>query len=201
MLVKASRSEIPQVRLSIVEDFTTILVEAVASDRLDLACVYRSEAKSLVFEPLLRQNLCFITAPGTTQDENMPISLAEIVHHPLVLSGAKHGFRQRMEAAFGAANLTFSVAYEVQSESLAKELVQQGNNGTILPLSAVRANVQEGKLIARPIEPAITVELYLTYKEQRTLSPSQKAVRNLIRRIAHDLADLDDTLWTYSGDQ
>ena len=180
-------AELPEVSLSLVQELGPTLMEWLNADRIDLACMGPLFDGGFLSEPLFTHDLCFIEAARDQGYERGPIPFSEVVAYPLILPSVKLGLRARLEGLAKDAGLTVHAMCEVQSDVLALELVRQRIGGTINTHTAVRREVEQGRLVARPIvQPAVAIEAVVAYKERGVLSQAALAVRSLIMRIVRE---------------
>jgi LysR family nitrogen assimilation transcriptional regulator len=184
-LVKRMTEALPDIAINLVEEVSQVLTEWVEEDRLDLCLAYKmSDTTALHFEPLVVEEIYFITSPHAPGDRPGPISLSEVASYPLVMPGVPHGLRQLVEDEATPRKLTLDIRFEMQSVAAARDLVEQGIASTLLPLGAVRREVLDGRLVARRIqEPRIARTLYLVTAARRAPSRAVKAVCDSLRRL------------------
>jgi LysR family nitrogen assimilation transcriptional regulator len=190
-LVKRMAEALPEIAINLVEEVSQVLMEWVEEDRLDLCLAYKMrDSTALAFEPLLVEEIYFVTSPGAAGARPGPISLSEVASYPLVMPGVPHGLRQLVEDEAGPRKLALDIRFEMQSVAAARELVEQGIASTLLPLGAVRREVRDGRLVARRIvEPRIARTLYLVTAARRPPSRAVDAVCSILRSlIAEELA-------------
>jgi LysR family nitrogen assimilation transcriptional regulator len=200
-LIKRSSVDLALVSINIVEELSGVLIEWVASGRLDIALAYRPpSAKGLVFEPLTQEALFFVSHTDPAIEPNRPIAFTEVVRRPLIMPGLPDGLRQLLDEHATAVGLDIQVAFEMQSVAAVRELVEQGVGDTILPFGAVRRSAMDGRLVARKIvEPDISRPLFLVYSERRPLSKAEQALRSLIRELVAEEVSKADGIWCPFG--
>ncbi|AIO33033.1 bacterial regulatory helix-turn-helix, lysR family protein [Burkholderia cenocepacia] len=193
-------NELPDIALSLVQELGPTLVEWLRGDRLDLACLGPIDESDFVVEPLFTHDLCLIEASRGAQSARGPIPFAEVAAHPLILPSTRLGLRARLETLASEAGLSINATCETQSDALAFELVKQSVGATINTHTAVRQKVEEGTLIARQIvEPVISIDAVIAYKERRVLSRAATAVRSLIQRMVQEETPRMVGIWRSTG--
>ncbi|WP_119270970.1 LysR family transcriptional regulator [Taklimakanibacter deserti] len=144
--------ECPAVRLRIREAFSSSLSEWVEMGRLDLAILYDARrGRNLNAEPLLREPLFMVEASDRRRGSDGPIELAELSRRRLILPGPENGLRRVIDTAMANADLPLSVTLEIDSVAAIKQLLEMGDDATVLPYGAVHREVREGRLRARRI--------------------------------------------------
>lgn len=196
-LVERCRRDCPEVSLSIVDAMSEDLMEWVENDRLDLAFSYNPSAvPGLICEPLLTEDLCLI-GPGTDK-ANKPKTarIDELAHLPLILTSATSGLRALVEDAARARNIDLNLSLEIDSVIATKEMVAKNFGYTILPLGAVRREVEDGRLTARRFaRPALSRKMYLAYSASHPSSNAATAVREVMRQVVRENLASGDWSW------
>lgn len=197
-LAEKVKDSFPDITLGITEGLSEQLMELVGKERLDIALTYNpsSESNDIVVERLVNELLFFIgpgAGPAGRKDE---VPLAQVLVHPMVLPSRSHLLRDLVDEVARGAGLEPNVLYEVDSVPVIREFVCREFGHSILPLGAVRRDVEEGRLHARRIvEPEIERTLYLAYAHSRPLSKAFLAVTDLVRRIAADMVRQGTAGW------
>lgn len=196
-LVERCRNECPQVALSIVDAMSEDLMERVEADRLDIAYSYNPSAvRGLVCEPLVTEDLCLIGPGGDERSKRRTASISELSGLPLILTSATSGLRTIVEQAASAKNIDINTALEIDSVIATKEMVAKGIGYAILPLGAVKRDVEDGRLTARPFaRPSLCRNMYLTYSASRPASNAATAVRKIMRDVVHENIESGGWAW------
>lgn len=187
-LSKRCLEELPEVSLSIVEGFMTSLIDGIADDRLDIACVFRRpQRRGIVYQRLMEENLLLIGAPGIVATADGPIEFRALAGYRLLLPRQPHRIRQRIDELCARRGTTLQIVLEMEAEPTATQLVMQGICCALRPGSSVRFELERGALECREIvEPTLPLELGLIVKERRTLSKAAAAVIDLVHRILRE---------------
>jgi LysR family nitrogen assimilation transcriptional regulator len=190
-LVQRVVSELPKVKLNIVEDLTNGLISRLQSGDIDLACVYaHAPIKGVVIESLVGDFLCFVTGDESFRGRDT-ISFREVLHHPLILPAETIFIRQRLDLVARERGASLDPILEVKSEALIKDLVEQRVGHTILPFNSVARAVRNGALFAvRIVEPNLPSTMCLARCESRPPRRASDAVAQLIRQIGQTFAAL-----------
>lgn len=151
----------PEIRLAVVEEKSDALIEKVASRDITLALGFNSHhIDGVRWEPVLEEHLYFVESAAFGKQNGGEITLAEATRHRLALPGVPAVVRSVIEAAAAAQNLTLNVPYNVNSNALIRTLVAQRAAASIMPIAAVRDQVEAGEFIAKRITPSVHRELY-----------------------------------------
>jgi LysR family nitrogen assimilation transcriptional regulator len=189
-LVERCIRDYPSVSLSIVGGMSEDLMKWIESDRLDLAFSYNPSAvQGLVCEPLLIEDLCLISprsGAGARSNEDSA-SLNEVAELPLILPSMSSGLRSLIEEAANERGIKVNTLLEIDSVTATKELVTKGVGHGILPLGAVKREVDDGRIIARRFtDPTLSREMYLVYSAKRPSSNATAAIREIMHAVVED---------------
>lgn len=195
LLVQA-RDAVPTVHISLVEEMSYVLADAVMRADVDLALAYEVGNKpALRSTALLQEELVFVAEPSSPfaqQDEgNGPaeITLAQAVSHPLVLADGRDPVRRLIETEAGRLACVFSVAYEASSISTMKNIILHGEAAGILPRGTVMAELRSGALrMRRIVKPTLCRRLYLIERAQRQPLQAESAVLAFINAMVDQFA-------------
>ncbi|HSR72479.1 MAG TPA: LysR substrate-binding domain-containing protein [Kiloniellales bacterium] len=202
LLAERIRQDLPEVKLNISEGLSEQLMEWVEKERIDIALTYNPSSSSddMVIERLINEVLYFIAPGGRSKPAPTEIRLAEVLEHPLVLPSRPHLLRLLVDDAAKSTGAEAEVAYEVDSVPIMREFVRSGLGCSVLPFGAVRGEVAEGRLTARPIVgPEIQRTLYLAYSRARPPSKAFLAVIELIRTMAEEIVGQGTAGWRSEG--
>jgi LysR family nitrogen assimilation transcriptional regulator len=112
-----------------------------------------------------------------------PVTLADLVRLKLALPTNRFGLRQLLEAAAEQRDLKIQPYLEIDSLPMAVGILARLPVCTVLPPSAVAAEIACGDLVAHPIiDPVISRRLFAIYSGERTLSEPERGLVNSLRR-------------------
>jgi LysR family nitrogen assimilation transcriptional regulator len=195
-LLSQIRNDFPGIQMRVLEGFSGYVAEWLASGRVDLAVLYKvragnfPDAEHLLFEDMHLISSRHARAIG----QGATVALRDLVGEDLALPGAPHGLRILVDEACARAQVSLSVAMELETLPTIRGLVATGTIRTILPVTAVQAELQSGELVAQKITgPVISRELILVHAPQRAQAPATRAVVQLIR--AHIEQLLESGAW------
>lgn len=187
----AAHAAMPDMHLSIVEEMSYVLVDALERDEIDLAIAYGvADKPGLLRIPLLDEDLLFVAAPqagllDTIHDRKSGyIDLPEALTHPLVLAGDRDPARQLVLTA--AENLSHSlrIDFEASSISMMKSLISKGKAAGIMPYGSVMQELKQGTLIGlRIANPALQRTLYVTRQARRPGFPGEENIMAFIGQL------------------
>ncbi|MBR0648350.1 LysR family transcriptional regulator [Roseomonas terrae] len=171
-----SRRDHPRLAIVTVEATEgAILEEWLLAGRIDMALLDAPKPASRRIQsgPLLRQGLCLVGRTG--HETGLLRALATM---PLILPPATSPVRQAVEAVARAAALTLNIAWEIDSDLMAKQMLLRDAGVAFLPRDAVAAEVAAGLLWAQELTaPRIEREWIVAAAKERPLSPGGQAVK------------------------
>ena len=173
------------------------ILDWIASDRLDLGCVYESyDSAPYSFEPLLTEELFVVTAldnwDGAIGEDGMAVdsmSAKKLQELPLVLTSPAHGARKLQEKFARSIGIQLNVVATIDSLPHIVEMVSRASAYTILSHGAVFKQVAEGKLALVRMEPTITRTAYIVRKRTRPITRACAIVEACITAIIHEMVD------------
>lgn len=187
-LLSACRSQLPQVRLKLVEAYSGFLREWLLSGRLDLALLYGDASDAgLSTRALLDDRLVLVA--GTTP-ARMPrkLALPALAQWPLVLPGREHGLRRIIDEACALQGVQLQVVAEIESLASVKRAAEAGIGSTILPAGAVAEEVAAGRLRTAPIDDARMVRrVVCATNVTRPQTVAAAAVHALVLELVRDM--------------
>jgi LysR family transcriptional regulator, nitrogen assimilation regulatory protein len=186
-LLQNAKQRFPEVHLRLTEDLSANLKERIKEGRLDLAILFDDGMNDgLSVAPVVDERLFLIS--NRTMEPSAPVTLSDALASPLVLPDIRDGLRIRIEDAARTASVRISnLVSEVSSLTVIKNAVLQGLGATILPTSAVAAELQQGALRAQEIGPPIRVKVALCTRKDALLDRATASVFRLTASTAKDL--------------
>ena len=156
-----ARASMPGVHLSVVEERSLVLLEALERRQINISFAWNAPDKAgLDRLALLEEDLLLVTAPGEAGGEGA-VSLAEALSHDLAIAGERGVIRNIVQAEARRLALPLRLAYEVHSVNAMKALIARGGAATIMPFSLAPRELATGELVARRIDrPVLTRTLY-----------------------------------------
>ena len=176
ILIEARR-QLPGVSLSLVEERSVVLLDAIDRGQIDVAFAWNvAERADLQRIALLEEDLLLVTSPDTIMEPG-PVSLAQALDFELVIAGERGIIRNIVQGEARRLGLAMRLAYEVHSISSMKALIGRSGGATIMPYSLAPREIDSGGLVARRIErPSITRTLYMVRPLKRPGFTHEEAV-------------------------
>lgn len=178
-MIATVRKALPKVSLKVSNADSATLTRRVQSQELDLALVYEDElVPTVARQPLFRHRLHLVSYKPIRADANS-ISLHDLAAVPLILPPRPHLLRTILDRACAAANVSLSVAAEIDmmSMSSAVDAMKAGAGAVIVPNNAlIGADWAE----ALAIEPPLYTNAALIWQSDVPLTAVGDAVRVLL---------------------
>lgn len=189
-LLSQIRVDFPGIQMRVLEGFSGHVAEWLADGRIDLAVLYKVRAGTFPdAEHLLFEDMHLVSARHAPKlGQGATVRLRDVEGEDLALPGAPHGLRILVDEACARHQVNLTVAMELETLPTIRGLVSNGTIRTILPVTAIQAEIESGQLMVQKIvDPVISRELILVHAPQRANAPATRAVVNLIRTHIQDL--------------
>jgi LysR family hydrogen peroxide-inducible transcriptional activator len=139
LLLDAAQRDYPAVKVNIEEDTSVALVDRLVDAHIDLAVIASSAVRSgVIFEPLFEEELIAAIPTSARAPSDHFVGLAELVEYPLILPVQNTAYRDELDRAARASNVTMRPIAEVDGVRLIAALVAEGHGAAVLPATAVR---------------------------------------------------------------
>lgn len=183
-LLEEVRRRHTNIRLQLLEDLSGSLADMMLSNRLDLAVLFENaQTDGFKMDPLWIEEL-FLVVPAQARLAD-PTPIRDLARMDLVLPSGKNGSRLVLEAALARVNIEPRIVAELDSIPTLKSAVAQGIGFTVLPWSAIHADVSSRKLKAVRITGKGFVRT-VSLCASRTLAPTPavECVARILRELA-----------------
>ncbi|WP_167591740.1 LysR family transcriptional regulator [Jiella endophytica] len=181
-LIRRAADELPGVQLCLVEEMSSMLMEWVAEERVQIALAFNvASVPGLRWEPVLQESLYFVESAEMGKTNGGTIRFAEVAAHRLVVPASPHSIRALIEEKSREAEVTLDIAYEVHAVSTVRDLVSQHMAATVMPYGAARQEIESGRLIAkRIVDPEVKRDLFFIHSERRSLTKAEVALKAIL---------------------
>ncbi len=174
----------PGIIVQIRDVVTNKIIEAVKADEVDFGIGGRPKPdRELKSVPLLMDRLCAFVPSSHALASQRCISLRQMVHSPLILTGRDSSVREIVERAMKRESLLQPPAYETNYMSTALGLVAAGLGIAILPETAAGA---DGPATVKRIaiqDPKMSRRIDVIQKKDRTLSPAGAKMVDIFKEL------------------
>jgi len=197
-LYREVASQIPQVRLRVLEGYSGDMETALTQGRLDLAVLNRYQAKgSNSYRRLFDAQLCVVGRPEVLTrlldfDETkrggsiLPaaIPFQSIAGVPLVLPIPPNAIRTLLDDQARSKGVAVNVVLEASSSAIIKSMLREHECASVLPPHAIAPELAAREFFAVPLaERTFLQHVVLATSSQRPFTLASKAVANLIPRV------------------
>jgi LysR family transcriptional regulator, nitrogen assimilation regulatory protein len=195
-LMVETRDLLPNVHLSMVEEMSYGLVEALERDEIDIAVAYEAPERPGLFRiPIIEEELLLVTSPGDELGENGTVTLTQVLQRPLAMASGRDAVRQLVTAAAERLAIIPNIAFEASSIGMMKNLVSSGMAVSIMPYGSAVDELRRGELKSWRIEqPTLKRTLYVVRSSRRTAFKNEakllEAIREGMNRVADELGIL-----------
>jgi LysR family nitrogen assimilation transcriptional regulator len=188
-LARVLRERYRDIRLRVIESFSPVLCDALEQGTVDIAVLSGPiVARPLIhMEPLLTEQVCAIGPADDVRLRAHSLTVRQLDSVPLILTGLQnYGIRLALERATAQENIHLDGVMEVESATVAAQLVKDGAGWTIHFASAVSRDIEAGVLRAVPVN-GIKLERYLAYTTTRPPSAATVSLVSLMYATAQTL--------------
>ena len=182
--------EAPDIKLHLVDGFSGHVLEWLLSGQIDLAILHDARhAPAISTEHLISEDLHVVGRDSLPfAEDGGPVALRDVASLPLMMPGADHGLRRKLDQCIAAAGLQLDVEADIDSFAAIRELILIGSGYTILPVGCLARELESGVLKCWRIEqPVISNVMALAVAQNRPFTRAMAEVRNALRKEAAKL--------------
>jgi len=185
-----TRHALPGVKLSLVEEMSIVLMDALEREEVDIALAYDvHERPGLLRVPLIEEELLFVTAPAAAPAAD-PVDFADIVGLSLALPGQRDVVRRQLQETAKRLAIAPNVQLDVSSIGAIKSLVAHNDAATIMPYGSVVDDIELGRLAGRRIaNPTLKRTLYLARSLRRAPIQHEDALLDMVGTMINRFCD------------
>lgn len=174
----------PGIRICAVEASTGGVYTLLANGEVDLAIVLQpANTARLVLDELATQPLYLIAAPDHPVARQTAVTRAQLRELELVLPASLYGSRALLGQYFAAEEIPMRSQIEADSLPLILELLARRPLCSILPRITCARQLDEGSLVARPLDPVLIRTLYIASLRDRPASEPLDMLKDLIASV------------------
>ena len=183
-ILAAARATCPDVILSIHEGVSNALVASLVAGKIDIAIVYASEAtEKLDTQLVVSEPLYFATTDSLARREyagKAGIELSELARWPLLVQSVPGATRAAIDRACARANVSYTVAAEINAPSSLNAAVLAGLGSAVLPWVSVELLKGSAGLLTLPlINPGVQRDVVIVLRPGSTPSRAAALIRSL----------------------
>lgn len=185
-LVARFAAERPEVDIRIFDALSDGVIAAIVDGRADLGFTAGAlpAVEGLAFRPVLEERFVAVGAPAGPLETERSYGWAELLALPFIAMTVGTSVRALTEAAAAQTGQPLRPRFEVSHLATAGALVAEGLGISALPMLCLPV-LGRAPLVVRPLEvPVMIRRIGLVHSSARTLSPSVRAFRDLVRETA-----------------
>ncbi len=181
----------PEVRLHIVEGYSSLLTEMVLDEDLDFAVVPAFEGTiGLKSRLLVRDREMLISGPKRGLTPLAAVRLSECKPLKIVVPGPDNIRRRNLDTYFQSHGVEVEAMLEMDAMIATLEFIARSDWVTVLPSVISVNDIGRGELIVNPIaEPELHAEFVVIQPTRRTLSTQ---ARMFLERFEQEVAHIHD---------
>lgn len=184
-VLAAARQRFPDLQVRLSDQAQQLAIEAVRGGEVDFAVLVGMDAAEpdLEQQPLFDERFVLVCRAGHALAERPLLALPDLAGEPLVLLDHSSGSRPLIDRAFARAGVTPQVAIDVGHPATAFRMVQAGLGVSVLPALSLPLP-DAAALRAVPLEAALSRQVVLARRRQRSLAPAAQQLWELIAALA-----------------
>ena len=178
----------PDVRLHIVEGYSSLLTEMVLDDELDFAVVPAFEGTiGLKSRLLVRDREMLISGPKRGLTALAPVRLGQLKPLKIVVPGPDNIRRRNLETYFQSHGVEIEAVLEMDAMIATLEFVARSDWVTVLPSVISVNDIGRGEMTVNPlVEPELHAEFVVIQPTRRVLSTQARLfLERFEREVAH----------------
>lgn len=177
-VLRQVQQEFPQCEIRVETGDNPQLLAQLLSGKIDVAVMVEPEKRPhLTFVPLFRDELRFLLLPGHPWARGSAISEKELRDATVILANKTTRTYQLVMTHFRAARITLKRVIELGSIESIKELVKNGLGVGIVANWPIRAEIERGELVSRPLaSPPLTRQWHAVHLREHELRATESSV-------------------------
>lgn len=183
-VAESMRSELPRVSMSIVEGFTSDLIDWLHEGRVDVAvCFHETQHANVEFTPLSEQNL-YLLSSTATRPPAPQVKFDALAQLPLVLPAQRNMLRSQLEGIARARGARLNVVVEADAFATISELVASGLCHAIIPGGAFESLSRADLHASKIVNPALSQTLVMAKSLIRPQTTCGKVLSRIVAQYA-----------------
>lgn len=185
------QEEFPHSGLRIETGDNPQLLAQLLAGRVDIAIMVEPERRpDLAFEPLFSDELHFLMLPSHPWAAVSEISASQIQHATLIVPNKATRTHQLVAGYLRTRRILMEKYIELGSIESIKELVKNGLGVGVVAQWPIRAELQSGELVTRPLgEKPLARQWYAVHLRGRTLTEAENLFLRFFQRATANLAE------------
>lgn len=185
-VLRQVQQEFPQCEIRVETGDNPQLLAQLLAGKIDVAVMVEPEKRPhLMLVPLFRDELRFVMLPGHAWLKLAAIPEKELRDATVILANKTTRTYQLVMAHFRTARVTLKRVIELGSIESIKELVKNGLGVGIVANWPIRAEIERGELVSRPLaEPPLTRQWYAVHLREHELRATETSTIRHFRQAA-----------------
>jgi len=156
-LVSRLAAEMPNLKLSIVEEDSTTLASELLHGRIDIALLSGSTPDERLFHSeIAREELVLVGSPASRLAGRLEVAFSDLEGYPIVAPAASASLTLMLEKLAVRRACKIKIAFDVSSPAITKSLVMAGSAFAVLTPLSVKREIESGQLVsARIVDPTV----------------------------------------------
>lgn len=185
-VLREARAALPGLSITVSEQVGQVVVEQLLNRQLSLGLMFDpAPHRELHAEPLVIERLHLYGRAGSRCSDPTPVRVEDLAGLPLVLPPYPHNVRVLVEDAAAEAGFALTVAYELTSLAVQRNVVAQEGIYGILTAGSIHPAGDVLGLVSKPIEArGLSMALTMVLRSEAQRSPTLRTIMGLIRARA-----------------
>jgi DNA-binding transcriptional LysR family regulator len=190
-LLERMGEQAPSVATRIVEGTALHLSEGLMSGELDMALLYEPlDDQRLINRDLMTEEMVVVGGTGCGLGPERLLTIDELTALPLILPNPKNGLRGISERYAAKYGVHFQIKYVIDSFQVLKDMVAGGFGYTIMPLSSVLREVEDGTLTYSPVHKPSRRTLVLSTRRHSRIPRIVTKLDQVVQEVLWELYEV-----------
>lgn len=184
-LMASFKKEYPQVEFTLKSEKSADIIDSIKKNQFDLGFIVNNEDSinrpDMISNLLYKDKIVLAVSKENPLSRQDRINVKDLSNIPLIVSLKDTVSRQALDSLFREYSLPFNIAYEIDSKSVTKSMVEKNLGASFFSCLEVESKVKSGVIHTLEIE-GISFYRYVhvIHHRNRELSPTVKAFHEFI---------------------
>lgn len=182
-LLKEYSKIYPQVRIILKMADCLEFPELLEKNSVDVAFSLHDESKRKYLSQIdiFDDSTVFVSAPDYPLAALKKISMHELEDQSFILTESESGYSMELKNLLKKLNVKVDTIMELGSIEAIKQCVKKGLGITLLPIMAVKKEIEDGELVALPVEiDDINIHAKMIYHVDKWMSAPMEALKDIV---------------------
>lgn len=184
-LITSFRGAYPDIKIHLDEGSSLDMIHSLLDLRNEVAIIAKvQESLDISFTPFSHEELVLVLAPDHQLTEKRSVTVKELAKEPIIMKEMGSGTRKLVNELFEGHGLIPNILMETSNTEFIKQLVQRGDGVSFVVREAVAIEIQDKKLVTRPIEgQKLFLDVSVAHLKNQPLSPAARAFLDILFKI------------------